>query len=234
MAPDQPLTAARDTIGSIPVDYSDAPLAKLIEACANGENAAWRAFIERYNRIIAITVARVARHWGEASPQIIDDLVQETYLKLCADRARVMREFRFDHPNAIYGFLKVVAANVAHDYFKRKNNKTHGDGQPTQTLEPGCEPPVVSDGRSRLTPAERTVLLNQVDQFLRTKLPPENGERDRNIFWLRFRQGLTAAEISLLPLGLSVKGVETTLSRTVALVRRWLVDGTGRGTASGV
>ena len=230
----QPLTAARATIGSNPVDYSDVPLAKLIEACANGDNAAWRAFIERYNRILAITVARVARHWGEPSPHIIDDLVQETYLKLCADRARVMREFRLDHPNAIYGFLKVVASNVAHDYFRRESNKTHGGGQPTEPLEQGREPAVASEGPLRLMPAEGTVLLNQVDELLRTMLPPENGERDRKIFWLRFRQGLTAEEISLLPLGLSVKGVESTLRRTVALVRSCLVEGMGRGTASGV
>jgi RNA polymerase sigma-70 factor (ECF subfamily) len=61
---------------------------------------------------------RTARRWGETSLQIIDDLVQDIFLKLCSNRARLLREFQLDHPNAIFGFLKLVAVNVANDHFK--------------------------------------------------------------------------------------------------------------------
>jgi DNA-directed RNA polymerase specialized sigma24 family protein len=155
MTLEQPSTAARVTIASIPKDYSGIPPAELIEACVNGENAAWLEFIRRYNRIIAITVSRVARRWGEPSPQLVDDIVQETYLKLCGDRARVLREFRFDHPDAILAFLKVVAANVAHDHLKRENNLTHGGDRTFELLEEGLEPAVAPGGPPELTPAEQ-------------------------------------------------------------------------------
>ena len=234
MTLEQPWPSARVTIASIPVDYASVPPAELIEACANREEAAWREFIRRYNRIIAITVARVARHWGETSPDAVDDVVQEAYLKLCADRARVLREFRFNHSNAIFAFLKVVAANVAHDYFKRIGNVTHGGGQAPEPLEEGLDPAVGSAGPRELMPAERAVLLEEVDACLRALLPPETRDRDHRIFWLHCRHGLTAGEISLLPLGLSIKGVESTLRRAVALVRRCLVDGMGRGAVTGV
>lgn len=233
MTLDQPWPSAHATIASIPVDYPSAPLAELIAACADGDNAAWQEFIQRYNRIIVITIARVARHWGDPSPGIVDDLVQETYLKLCADRARVLREFRFDHPNAIFAFLKVVAANVAHDYFKRIGNITHGGGQAHESLE-GLEPAAASASPAELTPAERALLLDEVEICLRAVLPPETRDRDCKIFWLRYRQGLTAREISLLPLGLSVKGVEATLHRALGLVRRCLAAGVDRGVATGV
>jgi len=51
----------------------------------------------------------------------------------------------------------------------------------------------------------------------------ETLQRDRTIFWLYYRQGLTAKEIGALPsIGLSLKGVESTLHRLTQLVREHL------------
>jgi DNA-directed RNA polymerase specialized sigma24 family protein len=45
-------------------------------------------------------------------------------------------------------------------------------------------------------------------------------ERDRTIFWLHYRQGLTATQIAAIPtLNLTVKGVESTLWRLKELVK---------------
>jgi len=41
---------------------------------------------------------RVARQWAETSPSLIDDLIQETYLRA--------------------GYIKVFTANLIHDHFK--------------------------------------------------------------------------------------------------------------------
>ena len=101
------------------MDYATVPTSELIRACVDGQAAAWQDFIRRFNRIVAITSYRVARRWSEASPAVVDDLTQETYLMLCADGARVLREFDSQDPEAIFAFLKVVTANVANDYFKR-------------------------------------------------------------------------------------------------------------------
>ena len=78
---------------------------ELVLACRQTDDvAAWREFVGRFHRLIATVALRVARRWGESSPQLIDDLVQETYLKLCDDNFRMLRKFKSDHPDAFYGY----------------------------------------------------------------------------------------------------------------------------------
>jgi RNA polymerase sigma-70 factor, ECF subfamily len=216
MTLEQQCAPARATIASIPDDYTDASPAHLIDACVRGDAAAWREFIRRYRRIIALTVYRVAQRYGESSPHEIEDLVQDTYLKLCADDARVLRGLRLKHPNAVFAFLKVVAKNVAEDHFKKKYNPKHGGGL-LVPLEEAPEP--VGPGPPALTPDERALLITQLEACLLLLLPPETRDRDLLIFRLYFRVGLTAKRIACLPLGLSEKGVEAVLHRLVKFLR---------------
>src|SRR6266853_1017087 len=109
---------------------SSTPPGELIRACSYAaDTPAWEEFIRRFHPMIAGVALRTARHWGEVSPQIVDDLVQETYLKLCCDSCRLLREFESRHPDAIYGFLKVVTANVVHDHFKAVRATKRGAGK---------------------------------------------------------------------------------------------------------
>jgi RNA polymerase sigma-70 factor, ECF subfamily len=214
MTLEQQCAPARVTIASILFDdYKDATPAHLIDGCVGGDAAAWREFIRRYNSVIALTANRVARRCGESSPQIIEDLVQETYLKLCAKNARALRGLRLKHPNSIFGFLKVVAKNVTEDYFKKKGNLN-------SLLAPLEEAPEqAGPGPPGLAPAERAFFISQLEGCLLALLPPENRDRDLLIFWLYFRVGLTARQIASLPLGLTEKGVEAVLHRLVQLLR---------------
>lgn len=212
------------TIAAIPVDYAAIPLARLIEACVRGENAAWDEFARRYNSIIVLTVSRVARRWRDYSPHTVDDLVADTYLKLSTDGARALRKFQFDHENAMFGFLKVVARNVAIDYFKKLKIEE-------VPLDEYLEPEPRATGPGVLTHLELGLLFDELLAYLRTQLPPETRHRDVEIFWLRYRQNYTAKQIADLPFDLTVKGVESVLHRLVELVRTWVESG---GRKSGV
>jgi RNA polymerase sigma-70 factor (ECF subfamily) len=230
--PASPFWPARAKIPSTTTDYTAVPVPALIHACVDGKAAARQEFIRRFNRIIAITSYRAARRWGKDSPAVVDDLTQETYLKLCADGARVLREFDSPHPDAIFAFLKVVSANVANDYFKRIHAGKRGGNQVNETLE-DAERTGSAVGPSSPASMERAVLLNEVDACLSAVAPAETQERDRTIFWLYYRQGLTAKEIVALPsINLSLKGVESTLHRLTQLVRTHLVE-TSRGKSGG-
>jgi RNA polymerase sigma-70 factor, ECF subfamily len=223
--PDQapPLSPARGATPSLRVDYTTLAVAQLIEGCAGGEAAAWQEFMRRFNRIIAITASRVARRRGDASPQTIDDLIQDTYLKLCAGRGRVLREFQFENEDAIYSFLKVITANVVNDHFKGLHADKRGGNRANEPLD-GSEEKSCRHDAAGLTPPERALLVDQIDACLRAIVPVETNDRDRTIFWLYYREGLTAKEITSLPfVGLSVKGVESTLHRLIQLVRSHLV-----------
>ena len=100
-----------DSEDPAPLNYAVISPAELVVACLQeGNESAWVEFVRRFQPLIARVALRVARQWGEPSPQVIDDLIQETYLKLCAERLRVLRNFKSAHEDAIYGYIKVFTA----------------------------------------------------------------------------------------------------------------------------
>src|SRR5437762_1953157 len=167
-----PSWSARANVPNSTVDYTAVPPSALIRACVDGKAAAWQDFIRRFNRIIAITSYRAARRWGEDSPAVVDDLTQETYLKLCADGARVLREFDCPHRDAIFAFLKVVAANVANDYFKRLHaGKRRGSQVDEQLMDADRAGSVACPAAS--ASIERAVILRELDACLCAVAPAE-------------------------------------------------------------
>lgn len=195
----------------------------LVRACVEtGEPAAWEEFIQRSHPVISAVVLRTALRWGD--PSRIDDLVQDTYLKLCSNGARILREFEFRHADALFGFLKVVATNVVNDHFKLLNRVKRGAGNTSE--EPaGVESIPATNPADTLSPTEREILLNEIDDLLRSRAPEPGHERDRAIFWLYYRQGLSARAIASIPsVGLSTKGVESVIVRLTRLVRENLAE----------
>lgn len=195
---------------------------EVIRACVEtGDTASWEEFVRRFHPLIAGTVARTARRFGEVSPQLIDDLVQETYLKICSKRCRILREFKPRGTDSVFGLLKTVARSVAQDHFRHRLAGTRWPGKPELPLEAAVERAEAS--RGGLPPAERQTLLGQIDRYLRSGLATI--ERDRWIFWLYYRQGLTGREIATIPgIGLTQKGVESAIQRLTSQVRAWLVE----------
>ena len=56
--------------------------------------------------------------------------------------------------------------------------------------------------------------LNEIDEHLKQCLTGPDQERDRMIFWLYFRQGMSTKEIASLPtIGLGAKGVGSVIER---------------------
>ena len=208
----------------------DMSLAKLspeaiIEMCVQGDVAAWDEFMSRYHRLIAGVVFRTTQNWGEAYPQIIDDLIQDTYLKLCADDYRLLRAYDPKHLDAIYGYLKVITANVVHDRFKALRSEKRGGDQIAEdltTLENRSDAGKAFGSQDAM---EREILLREIDGFLNTNASGNTADRDRTIFWLYYRQGLTTKAIATLPaIGLTIKGVESTLGRMTKMVRKRMVE----------
>ena len=146
----------------------------------------------------------------------MEDLVQETYLKLCADECRLLRNFDSRHPEAIYGFVKVVATNVAHDYFKTHFAAKRGGSETTERVETteAIEPTSPRNPPTCLSTVELTIFLRQIDEYLSKVVSPADLTRSREIFWLYYRSGLSASAIASLPdSGLTTKGVESMLFR---------------------
>jgi RNA polymerase sigma-70 factor (ECF subfamily) len=211
-----------------PMDYSSLQPEELTRICAEeGQAPEWHEFIHRFHPLISSVVVRVAAAWGEATPSVLDDIVQETYLKLCANNRRLLRTFQARQPGAIYGFLKVVTANVVHDHFKTARAVKRGSGKTTEDIESIRANVSQTTAKTEVDQRtiERTILVQQIDRHLRRTIPPEDLRRNRLIFWLYYRHGLTANAIASVPgVGLTPKGVESLLLRLTRMVRAHIAN----------
>jgi RNA polymerase sigma-70 factor, ECF subfamily len=191
----------------------------LARLCATqGGVEEWGEFVRRFTRPIALTAMRVGRSWGETSSVVIDDIVQDVFLKFCEEDRRVLREFEPRHHDSFIGFVKVVSAATANDYFRKRNTSKRGGGVKDEEISE-LHGSVVQGAEWM----ERNLLLKEIDQLLETSVRDEIGKRDRMVFWLYYQQGMTASAIAALPsVSLSVKGVESALHRMTALIRNHL------------
>jgi RNA polymerase sigma-70 factor (ECF subfamily) len=208
------------------VRYAQLSSAELVKACAgSNDERAWGEFIRRFQQVIAAAVLRTARHWGESSHAQLDDLIQDTYLKLCENDSHLLRSFQPRQEDSIYGFLKVVASNVVRDHFKAALAAKRGASQ-TEAIA-GIEP--VQKGQNAATDSfdlvSQRLQLKQIDKILRQVTAGKDQERNCTIFWLRHRQGLTASEIASIPsIRLTTEGVESVLLRLSVMIRGHLLS----------
>jgi hypothetical protein len=71
---------------------------------------------------------------------------------------------------------------------------------------------------------ERLVLLRQIGECLAMCSAGADQDRDRLVFWLYYRHGMSARAISSLPtIQLTAKGVESAILRLTRLVREQIV-----------
>jgi RNA polymerase sigma-70 factor (ECF subfamily) len=205
-------------------------LGELIRACAaSADQEAWQELIRRVHPVIAATVVRTTNRFRETSRTIAEDLVQETYLRICANGCRLLREFHAEEPEAIFGYLKTVAFNVAMDHFRQRAAAKRGSSSAEQPIDAYLENAVPAAETGGPTPAsmERAILLEQIDQHLNEA---EVRPSERRIFWLYYRHGMTSRAIAAIAgIGLTQKGVESSLHRLTNLVRSWMTGDSVKG-----
>jgi RNA polymerase sigma-70 factor (ECF subfamily) len=117
------------------------------------------------------------------------------------------------------------------DYFRSSRNQKRGSGREEEDIELAMLK--AEEPHGLYGDMERWILLQQIDECLAGRTAEATCSRDRAIFWLYYRDGLTAKAISELPeIGLSVKGVESTLLRLTRIVRTRLSAATGGGASA--
>lgn len=201
---------------------------KLARICAYSTDAPeWEQFVRVITPVVALTVQRVSQMWGDASAPLVSEIVQEVFLKLVEEDRRILREFEDRGNLAFLKLLRMVAASVATDYHRRAQaSKRGGPGGPLplQTIEAQLG---ISDHRAT-DAVEWPTLMAQLDGLLR--LDSENiSARDRQIFWLYYRHGLSAQAIAKIPsMDLTPKGVESVLRRMAQALRETLMWGRSR------
>ena len=215
-----------DAPGSLrPRRYSSLSLKDVVCLCCAGprDDEAWEEFVSRVGKPISLTIMRTASLWDEPSRSLVEDLSQATYRKLWEDGCRHVRDFAIQHPEAVLGYLKITAANVAHDYFRHVNTQSFGGEKPHDSTS-DVDPEAGKEVRGSQETIVLEILLKEIDEHLKHCLTGPDQERDRTIFWLYFRQGMSTKEIASLPtIGLGAKGVGSVIERLKHDVREQIV-----------
>jgi RNA polymerase sigma-70 factor (ECF subfamily) len=202
------------------MDYRALTANELAEQCRSvGSADAWNEFVRRFQRPIALVVLRTARGWGVTSTALIDDLVQEVFLRLCANECLLLRSFVARKEDSVVGYLKVIAANVTHDHLRGEKRIKRG-GITDRRMEDYGELDTLLAAPGQAAAADKAIELREIDEALQSFVPHVLTERDRTIFWLYFKQGFSARDISTIEsIGLTIKGVESSIHRATNHVR---------------
>ncbi|HEY5027681.1 MAG TPA: sigma-70 family RNA polymerase sigma factor [Candidatus Angelobacter sp.] len=195
---------------------------ELVSYCLDSQDeSAWTEFVRRFQPLIAGVVYRSVCARPRPNTSLVADLIQQTFVKLCRNNYKALRNFNFKDDHGFFGFLKVVASRVVEDHFREVNNQKRGGGREEEDIV-NARIPVLFRSNS-LQPAEMAILMGQIERCLAKLVSEPNFARDHAIFWLYYRQGLTAKAIAQLPaISLSVKGVESTLLRLTRFVKACL------------
>lgn len=203
-------------------------MTQLVRACVDsGTEEVWREFVQRTRRLIGVAVLRASRRWIEPSPALVEDLIQETYLKLCEKGCRALREFQPHTGDALFSYVKVIASNVTSDHFKVAMAQKRRRNAVAASADAAGESSDRATGRAAM---DRDILLHQIDGLLGSPRSSSHA-KDREIFWLYYRSGLSARAIAELPsIGGTVKSVERRLARLTSGVREAMLGHTPRST----
>jgi RNA polymerase sigma-70 factor (ECF subfamily) len=202
------------------MDYQELAPVQLARLCAQRNYEAWLEFICRYQRPIALVILRTLREAGGDSGLVLDDLVQETYAALCADGFRLLCDFVEEYPSSLDALVRVVAANLTQDYLRAQNAKKRGgdshqvphDSRALAQIPSPYGHEAIELNR-QLKTIDATLQGNQEHQI--------QSARDRAIFWLHFRLGMSANAIARMPtFQLTSKGVESSLLRTLGILEK--------------
>jgi len=189
--------------------YEGLSISELLHLCLTSGGDAWTEFIQRIQRPVAGAIIRTLGRL--ADPATVDDLIQETWLRLFRNDCAALRGLRDEHANSIFDYATTTARRAALDYIAKR----HAD----LSLDELVVEPVNSQYDAMFAGAKR----DQVDRALRTLAADPNFERDYLIFWRYFEQGFSSREIAELLHGQpGEKGVEAVIGRLKRHIKKIL------------
>ena len=199
---------------------------------AGADDPLWSEFIARFRTGIRVTVLRTLRTEAERtpgvdaneSPELIEDLTQEVFVRLLEWNRRALSRFQGRSELSAHTYLNTIAVNLVRDHCKSlralktpKVTASLSNPAPTETLTegPNYAQTLVSDGPG----PERFVAAQELREQIRVAIDQaapraSTVPRDRSIFQLFFVERLTVDEIARKrSIRLSASGVEKRIRR---------------------
>lgn len=176
-------------------DFSQMSHVDLVRSCAaSSEGVAWEEFVTRYNRFICLAVLRAycqrgGRRAYSIDVDLINDLVQDVYLKLLESTRGALQSFRGANDAAVFVYIGRVAISVVVDHLRRSGARKRGSevcsldapiaDEDGRELTLGDR--LMAPGPSPEQTATAAILREEVSQVLARSLRGRNAERDLQI-----------------------------------------------------
>lgn len=198
------------------MDLEKLSIRELLKLCLDTDDGdAWHEFQKKIQKLASAVIKRTLDK--TAAPDTVDDLIQNTWVKLLENDRAALRRIRGEHENSIFAYVRVAAYSVAQDHIRRLRPVVCID-------DPGfIEPP-----NQRWTSAFASATRDEVDRALKSMVGKQNFSRDYAIFWLYYEQGYSVREIAGLPSlkreknSMGEKGVDAVIQRLKNEIRRIL------------
>jgi RNA polymerase sigma-70 factor (ECF subfamily) len=193
----------------------DTPDRELVELCLQGNQDAWVEFLRRFHRLVAGVGAKTLPV-RLRSQEVIEDLVQETWKRICNNDCRALRELEWLHEGALRGILKITASSAAKDHVRIvKSQKRDIDKE--EPLELVFDLPTPDDLEGRI---HNRVFLEKLARCIEDKIQSETHRtRDIAMFLLFFSHRVTASDLARV-YELGLKAVENTVARLARIARQ--------------
>ena len=198
------------------MDRTGAELYRLYrQALASDDLRGWEEFVREAHGPIASAVFFTLARRSKPAKDRVEDLVQDTFAKLCEGRYALLRAFRSERPEALPAYIRIISARVASDAQRLRGAAKRGSAADPLELDEARHVAAVDNPAED---AERRMFLARVAECLSA-----HEDRDRKVFWLYYRQGLTTKAIAgLAAVELTPKGVESLIRRLTTAVRKCL------------
>ena len=195
-----------------PMGCSGCSLQELLKLCLEGDELVWREFLHRTQPVVSGAVRRACYGYRLDPSRYSDDLVQDVYVKLVKDECAHLRTMASFCDAGIRGYLRTMASNTTADLSRKLRAEN-----PIQVDETHRELP---DPKITIANTNRGLVISRVRLVLSQIVRGPNAARDLAVFWLHYRDGLTAGQIAGLPgIGLTESGVESLLRRLIRALR---------------
>jgi RNA polymerase sigma-70 factor (ECF subfamily) len=197
------------------------PEADLVRACAEGDGAAWRRFVDRYGPLVLALARRMlARRTGFAQDSDVEEIAGEVFLSLVRGDARLLRRYRPEFRLTTY--LGVICRTEVGKHLRKRNRVPRPGGEAVEA----CADPSSPSPLGEVARRERETAVRGLLDVL-ASLP----ERDRLLLSLRYVDGLDYGAIAEVlrvhreSVGQLLHRAKARLARKAPSLRQWVDAG---------
>lgn len=203
---------------------------ELVNLCAQNprNRSAWLEFYSRFDERIWLVICRECKEKGlyENTPQfhqIVQDLVQDVYVKLVEKNCKALKAFVGVSENSIFTYIGIIAKNVVRNYLIKRG------AQKRPSIKKTIDEALLSqDLEYAFATVEEEFTLEirkeEIEHILENSIKGRDKERNKLIFNLYFYEGFSPEEIAAqFDFALSAKRIGNIISDIKQELRKELL-----------